>query len=274
MTDSGSYPLHILCDYGCSVESLCSVLQTEAGATTVSLLDRTFRRTPLHILNGRKNPGIFFGSVDAMRDARMRQRALRLEGAVVGVVGHQQEELDRLDQVVATYREDEFWKKASLLVLVEYRQMPLGREHVTDTDLLQACIASVECPPSVQEFALLLYEDVLLIPNENGQLPLHTAILNGTPSLLLDVLAANTSAACVRNQDGRLPLELAVGHDADRSWSQGPGRLVEAHPAALAQLHLDDRLYPKIWSRISSLDALFRAIRTRPDLLLPTTEPL
>lgn len=265
-TDSGSYPLHLLCDYGSSVELVRSIVETEAGVATVFKLDRTYKRTPLQILNGRKNLNIFLRSLETIRTARVRQRALRAERA-----HGQEEELQRLGQGVSEFKTSEFWQKAVLLMLVECQSSPLEDDDFTDAWILHACLVCQDAPPSVQEFAILLYEDQLLIPDENGQLPLHTAAMDGTPSLLLDILAANPSAASERNREGCLPLQFAVRH-RNRRWSDGAGQLVEAYPAALDEINIDDRLYPKVWSRLSSSDVLFRAIRTRPQLFLSATE--
>jgi hypothetical protein len=258
-SDSGSFPLHLVCDYGCSVDTLRCLVQTEAGATTVFKQDRTFRRKPLQILNGRKSLSNFVRSLEKMREARITQRALRAEGGV-----DQEDELQRLDQTFTDFRNFDFWQKAAILMLVEYLKRPLSDDDLDDAGILHACIGSMECPQSVQEFAILLYEDQLLTPDENGQLPLHKVARDGS-SAFMYVLAGNTSAASVRNEQGMLPLEIAV---RNQNCSYGLGQLVEANPSALDELNLDDRLYPKVWSQLSTSDALFRAIRSRPDLFL------
>jgi hypothetical protein len=264
-SDSGSFPLHLVCDYGCSVDTLRSLLQTEAGAATIFKEDRTFRRKPLQILNGRKSISNFFRSTDKMREARITQRALRAEGGV-----GQEDELRRLDQIVTDFRHFDFWQKAAILMLVEYLKRPLTDADLDDAGILHACIGSTECPQSVQEFAILLYEDQLLTPDENGQLPLHKVARDGSP-VFMDVLAGNMSAASVRNEQGMLPLEIAVRNQNICCGSGGLGQLVEANPSALDELNLDDRLYPKVWSQLSTSDALFRAIRSRPGLFLQTS---
>jgi hypothetical protein len=262
-SDSGSFPLHFMCDYGCSVDSLRAIVQTGPGAASVLKQDRTFRRKPLQILNGRKSLSTFSRSLDKMRQARMTQRALRAEGAV-----GQEDELERLDRTVTDFRDFDFWQKTAILMLVEYQKRPLMDEDLDDARILQACIGITECPSSVQEFAILLYEDKLLTPDEDGQLPLHRVARDGTPSLLMDVLAGNTAAACLRDEQGLLPLEIAVRHRNMCCWSDGLGKLVEANPSALDELKLNDRLYPKIWSQLLTPDALFLAIRSRPGLFL------
>jgi hypothetical protein len=257
-SDYGSFPLHLVCDYGCSVDTLRSLVQTEAGAATVFKKDRTFRRTPLQILNGRKSLNSFLLSIDKMREARICQRALRAEGGV-----GQEDELQRLDQTFTDFRYFDFWQKAAILLLVEYLKRPLRDDDLDDARILHACIGSTECPQSVQEFAILLYEDQLLTPDENGQLPLHNVARDGSPAFMY-VLAGNMSAASVRNEQGMLPLEVAVRNQNTCCL----GQLVEANPSALGELNLDDRLYPKVWSQLSTSDALFRAIRSRPELFL------
>lgn len=251
-SDSGSFPLHLACDYGCSVDTLRSLVQTEAGAATVLKKDRTFRRKPLQILNGRKSLSNFIRSMNELREARITQRALRAEGGV-----GQEVELQRLDK--------NFWQKAAILMLVEYLKRPLTDDDIDDARILHACIGSSECPQSVQEFAILLYEDQLLTPDENGELPLHNVSRDGSPAFMY-VLAGNTSAASVRNEQGMLPLEIAV-RNRNTCYLR---KLLEANPSALYELNLDDRLYPKVWSQLSTPDALFRAIRSCPELFLQT----
>jgi ankyrin repeat protein len=197
--------------------------------------------------------------MDRMREARITQRALRAEGGV-----GQEDELQRLDQIFADFTcTSDFWEKAAILMLVEYLKRPLRDDDLDDARILHACIGSMECPQSVQEIAILLYEDQLLTPDENGQLPLHNVARDGSPAFMY-VLAGNMSAASVRNEQGMLPLEIAVRNENTCCL----GQLVEANPSALGELNLDDRLYPKVWSQLSTTDALFRAIRSRPELFL------
>jgi hypothetical protein len=249
-----------VCDYGCSVDTLRSLVQTEEGAATVFQKDQTFRRTPLQILNGRKSLSNFIRSLGQMREARITQRALRAEGGV-----GQEDELQRLDQTFTDFRLFDFWQKAAILMLVEYLKRPLTDDDLDDARILHACLDSSDCPQSVQEFAILLYEDQLLTPDENGQLPLHNVARDGSPAVMY-VLAGNPSAASVRNEQGMLPLEIAVRNQNTCCL----GQLLEANPAGMYELNLDDRLYPKIWSQLPTSDALFRAIRSRPELFLQT----
>lgn len=77
----GAYPLHLLCDYGSSVDSLRAVLETPAGAATIGRrMDNKSRpRTALEILNARMNYPQFRRALISMREARKRQKTIRNE---------------------------------------------------------------------------------------------------------------------------------------------------------------------------------------------------
>jgi hypothetical protein len=82
----GAYPLHLLCDYGSSVDSLRAVLETPEGAATItkrmkertsSALRNNTLTTPLHFLNARMNYPQFRRALISMQEARNRQQATR-----------------------------------------------------------------------------------------------------------------------------------------------------------------------------------------------------
>ena len=88
----GAYPLHLLCDYGCCVESFRAILETEAGAATIDQPMRPLmfstatgtttirqqqqqqqqQQTPLMILTARMNYPVFARAIQAMQQARNR----------------------------------------------------------------------------------------------------------------------------------------------------------------------------------------------------------
>ena len=75
----GAHPLHLLCDYGSSVDSLRAVLETPTGAATIGRrMDIKSRpRTALEILNARMHYAEFRRAVTSMREARKRQQTIR-----------------------------------------------------------------------------------------------------------------------------------------------------------------------------------------------------
>jgi len=251
---SGSCPMHILCDYGCVVDSVRAVLETEGGVQTLTRQDCIFQRTPLLILNGRKG---LHNDFDALRRERAKF-ALDVDA---------QRDNTRIRELVPSCESVEFWQKAALLILAEYTSV--ATETADYGYLVHACAGIHSCPPTLLEYALLLYPEQLLLQDESGQLPLHIAASRPDAANVKDILAACTQASNVRNQEGRLPIELAV--ESGWSWTDGVGQLLSANPVSLEALNVDERLYPRIWARLSrkphgSTSALFESLRARPSI--------
>lgn len=268
-TFSQCYVLHLLCDYGSTPEALYHILSTRAGVSTVEKLDPTYRRRALHILNGRKNLRACQRARDSMRTLRQKIRLLQSTNAETDDTT--ENDICKMKSEVAEFGNDDMWKKVSYLLVAEHTQQPLTDPTLTSLEILQAAIEIEDCPCSFQEYAIMLYEECLLKPNGNHELPLHIAARRGNAGLLLDLVEAAPQAAAVRNANDELPLHLALSnhhhHHHHRArpclWNDGIGALVGAHPAALDDLNLPDAFYPYIWSKLSSSrESLFRAIRT------------
>jgi hypothetical protein len=257
---AGSYPMHILCDYGCVLDSLRAILETERGLQSLIRKDRLFGRCPLLILNGRKG---FHSNNDF--DALRRERAKYATGDAA------ERDCTRIRELVMACEAVEFWQKASLLILAEYKGAPLVSTDVVDYGhIVHACAGIQECPPSLLEYSLLLYPEQLLVRDENGHLPLHIVSSRSDAANAIDILQACPQASKVRDDEGRLPIELAV--QSGWSWSDGVGQLLLANPVSLEALNVDERLYPRIWSRLSrkphgSTSALFESLRARPSIV-------
>ena len=254
---SGSCPMHILCDYGCSVDSMCALLETGDGVDSLTRKDWIFRRGPLLILNARKG---FHNDFDNLR----RERAKFMSDAVA------ERDCIRLKELLASCEAVEFWQKASLLILAEYKGSALlAAEAVDRGHIVHACAGIDGCPATLLEYALLLHPKQLLIPDENGQLPLHIAAGRTDAVNVKDILRACPEATIVRDHEGRLPIELAVA--SGWSWKDGIGQLLSANPTSLETLNVDERLYPWIWTNLSrkphgSTSALFESLRARPSI--------
>jgi hypothetical protein len=261
--------LHLLCDYGTTPAAIAAVLRTPSGVATVSQEDSIYRRRPLHILNGRKNMRACQVARDGMRDVRRRLRAVESSNRCHESDDDVAKEIGKLKAQLDDYAESDVWRKVALLLVAEADAAVLSPEGPAPARIVQAAVEITDCPPSFQEYAILLYAEHLTTRNAEGQLPLHLAAArpHGT-ALLLDLLEACPAAALERNAQGELPLQtlLLNSHRSDRllTWVDGVGALVEANPAALAELGLPDALYPTIWSRLSSPEALFLAIRAFP----------
>jgi hypothetical protein len=266
-TISGAYPLHLLCEHGCSVEVIQRILETEAGATR-GILDKypRYNCRPLELLIRFMNVQQCQRILSTSRQARQRQREIRHER-----VDGQQEEFERLNASVAEFRRLEFWKKAAMLLLVEHTKEAVScslciDELICGSALLRACVANPMCPPFLQEFALLLYDDQLAIPDDEGNLPLHIAASTGSWSVVRDLVNAYPGAAAVQNNNGDLPLAIILRR-TDVRWSGGLRLLLETNPTALGSEDIHRQLYPRVLARLaSSVDVLYGAARGQPEL--------
>lgn len=254
---SGSYPMHILCDYGCVVDSIRAVLETDGGVRSLTRKDGIFRRSPLFILNARKR---FHHDFDNLQ----RERARFASDAAT------ERDCARLRELVASCEAVEFWQKASMLILAEHKGRALPAAEAVDQGyIVHACAGIHGCPETLLEYAMLLYPEQLLIPNENGQLPLHIAASRSDAANVKAILGACPEASTVRDHEGRLPVELAVA--SGLSWKDGIGQLLASNPTSLESLNVDERLYSWIWSNLArephgSTSALFESVRARPSI--------
>jgi ankyrin repeat protein len=268
--------LHLLCDFGGSLEALRILLEFQETRDTIHLLDGVFHRRPLEILNARKNRSEFQTAMEKMRRARQRQQALMREvDQGVLLLSQVQDDLDALDDTVETYHSSLFWKKLALLIYAEHTgEAPLTRENedgtpelvVSGPEIFLASVANPNCPVVLQEFSILLHHNLLLTAlDDQGNLPLHIAALSGNPSVIASLVNANPLAASVHNRDGNLPFAVWLQR-SDRSSM--PLHLLEACPSALTDQDYDPRYYPHIWSQLTTPAAIFESLRSQPDLLL------
>jgi ankyrin repeat protein len=235
---AGWYALHLLCHYGCSVESIRVLL--EQSIFSVKQIDKVFCQTPLQLLNASKNLKAFHNSLDNLRCIRQRQRDTGYEapGDVLTI--------ERLEG-------SEMWQKVKLLVLAEY----LGRPMTVDDDQKQTLLHSfisiqTSCPPALLEFAILLQVEELLLPAVDGNLPLHVAAGISKPSTILDVLLAMPRAARRLDPTGELPLQIVLRRFPTIAWCPLVESLIVANPMAIEALNIDVRLYPLILAKIAA----------------------
>lgn len=209
------------------------------------------------ILNARKG---CHGEFDALR----RERAKFISNSDA------QRDSVRVRELVASCEAVEFWQKVSLLILAEYKGSAVDASGDVDyRNILHACTAIHTCPSTLLDNALLLYPEQLLVRDENGEVPLHIACSRSDASNVKDILRTCLAASKIRDQEGRLPIELAV--ESGWSWTDGVGQLLTANPVSLESLNIDERLYPWIWSKLSqkpggSTSTLFESLRARPSI--------
>ena len=307
------------------------------GMQSVMMTDHRYRRRPIFILNARKNIREQQSYLETIRCQRFRQRAIWED---VDWNRHLQHELsDRLEDDIGNICSgNHFMRLASCLVVAEYfntismqdqsniSASILDSFFVSDTDredpstptttpppsefqddekvsiVLHAFVHNTDCPPSMQEYAILLYEPFLSKPNplpsygryDRSLLPLHVAAsmysevvaVSGSTdrmSHLLSLLVDGCpTAASVRDTNGQLPLGLVFqrrrGGTNERAyrvhWSNGMQALIDAYPLALLDedvilfIHRQQALWPYTLSAVSrNRSTLFSMIRSDPTLL-------
>ncbi len=257
VTQAGSNALHLLADYGGSAEAMWHVLRACSKAATV--FDQLYQRRPMEILNGRKSMHEFSTVRETLRSVRRKQKLLRGDSV----------EWRDLEVGIEEHRTSEFWQKIALLAVAESRfDKVLLQVHpldlVSHPVVLMACVSNPLCPPSIQEFAILLYTHQLMVPYD-GNLALHQAVKAGSFHALQDLLFYAPDAAKVRSEEGKLPLTYLLEKE-DATWLDGVGYLMQAYPAALQDTALPAAYYPILWSRFPP-DVFYASIRCSPDLL-------
>lgn len=264
----GACALHLMCDYGSSVDSIRAVLESEAGVASLKSIDGIFLQTPVQILNLRKNLHLYHRNVSELRNIRRKQEALRAAMLLDGV--DEPNLIQALEDRVEPFRRDDFWQKASLLICAEYTHSIVDDDTDQHGRMLNACtMLWHRCPISLTELALLLHPEQLRQGDDMGRLPLHNATRRPDSTVLLDLLNAWPPATKIPDAGGFLPLQLAIHNK--RGWNDGVGQLLMANPEALEVLDMDDRLYPRIWYKLQqheTVDALYESVRATPSLLM------
>lgn len=264
-TGNGTYPLHLLCDFGCPAGSMRHLLRTQQGIETVNFLDRTYRRRPLYILNARKSIREFQCTIESLRSKRVQLRALQRPSCRTGERDEESKRLEsEIQSRIDSCKREDFWMKASMLILAEVMPNKILEDSFGDCDILNCMVRSLACPPSLQELAILLLEECLLSLSEtDGESPLHyiAKTRDASTSLLLDTIAANPDAASLRNVRGELPLLLLTRHK--QAWSDGVGALVHAYPPAVEEVGLKPLAYPLVWAKLEHPTALYQALRSQ-----------
>jgi hypothetical protein len=141
--------------------------------------------------------------------------------------------------------------------------------------MLHACLKANDIPLALIERAMKRYHDQLDEIDELGDLPLHLVAAQGqaaddTDDLLGEILKAYPPAACVRNNDGAMPLDLAMA--SGRRWETGIQKLLQVNPEALWETtasNIPDSLYPLVFATLLHHDAtslVFGILTAKPGL--------
>jgi ankyrin repeat protein len=142
--------------------------------------------------------------------------------------------------------------------------------------MLHACLKANDIPLALIERAMKRYHDQLEEIDDLGDLPLHLVAAQGQADdteddLLGEILNAYPPAACVRNNRGALPLDLAIA--SGRRWKTGIEKLLQVNPEALMESTvsvISDSLYPLIVATLLQHDAtslVFGMLTAKPGLI-------
>jgi hypothetical protein len=202
--NNGFSPIHILCDCGCPISSLKVLLQhtqstsptTTATSTILTKKDHIFNRTPLNILNQRKNLIMFTSYLEALRVLRQKEHDAIMCG------NWNEKDKNKIINDINNAKQMDFWCKARLLILQEYEllssrpMMMISNNSSLDNNnnnnnnnnddrnnfngqstIIKACLEIKDCPPSLLEYALLVHKEELSMKDNNGDLCLHLACM-------------------------------------------------------------------------------------------------
>jgi hypothetical protein len=146
--------------------------------------------------------------------------------------------------------------------------------------MLHACLKASDIPLALIERAMKRYHDQLHELDELGNLPLHLVAAQSqagddndtdTEDLLGEILNAYQPAASVRNNNGAMPLDLAIA--SGRQWETGIRKLLQVHPDALVETtvsHIPDTLWPLVFATLLRHDApslVFGMLAAKPGLV-------
>jgi len=132
----------------------------------------------------------------------------------------------------------------------------------TRTQLVHEAV-QVECPPLLIQFAAVLYPEELMEPQEDsGRLPLHIAVTQGSQDIIQTLLKLQPRAASVRDNNGHLPLHLAI--QSLLPWKGAIEILVAAWPQSLTVVDPSTGLLPAMLARSCSTDVIFNLLCANP----------
>jgi len=108
----------------------------------------------------------------------------------------------------------------------------------------------------------------LLEVNDDGDSPLHVVVSRSWETgLVKRVVDACPCAASLRNRRGLLPLQVALT-TSNQHWNEDFSALVEAYPASLEVVELNDSIYPHILERMNRQPAsVFGILKSKPTLV-------
>jgi ankyrin repeat protein len=141
---------------------------------------------------------------------------------------------------------ERFWEKLEYFVRESFQRSPYCPKDTDRNDTSFLIHGLLQFHPRfliTYKVALKQRPDSFAVADAEGNYPLHRAILlDLCGSFISEILQAYPEAASARNQDGDLPLFLAIRQKI--AWKQGLGEIVEADADILASQDKETGLFP------------------------------
>jgi hypothetical protein len=137
--------------------------------------------------------------------------------------------------------------------------------------ILHACLraSTNDFPYALFERAMKRFRDQFALPDQSGNLPLHAYCSSpddDDEDYCSGIAAKYPTAAKVKNDDGKLPLDLAI-EKGQRGWDTGIADLLEIYPAPISRFRIE--LAPLLLGQASAhgrRTLMFQMLRSKPDL--------
>ena len=310
------YPLHIMCDYGHSdPKAFLALLRTKAGISTINKVDPLFGRTPLGVWNTSSSNLALYQhrrnrlrwmipkeqeEVKKMKDNEKVQEKGYFSVKKRRTGTHDEEEIDMwngniqecvlMNEELEVYQQWNIWHIASLMIVADYEKTPIVDNYdVGDLEegallspyrILRAAVANPNCPPSLQEYAVLVYFRSIMKQerDDDGRVILHWAMQYSNWDIVTTLLFICPNDAYIRDNHGNYPLVLALQNTiltlSSSSWCRGWNVLIEANPEAMTQVvqkiphYLISWLLTRLATTATTPSTLFRIVQTIPTGLL------
>lgn len=166
---------------------------------------------------------------------------------------------ERQKYVQSSPQDDTMWEIARLMLTALSGQP-------SDELLLHAVVkAASNCPESLRSRAFRNFPEQLMIPDSNGNLPIHlcAGMVPEDEELddLLELARRAPKSLMARNSSNQTPLQVA--ESSERTWMTGIRDLIAAKPDSLESLQLDLALYPLVLSKLEA-PILFEVLLVKP----------
>jgi len=254
----GSTPLHDACKREDSLEVVRLLLQSSCDSAA---RDKEKGRTPLH-------NAIFWSSSAGVVEALVRANPEL-------IVATDDEGLTPLDYLVYFYTAElsarHMWEESlsSMEAISEVLRAFFAPEPLRPS--LHVALHTRGCPMLLLQFLVFTNPEDCRSRDGSGNFPLNIAVELlleddlGYIEMLQELIAKYPQATKNANAQGRLPL---ICMTKNHSWSRGIGIVLEAHPAAVVDLDLDDWSFCVLLAKLDQ-NVMFCLFQEAPFLISP-----